>query len=420
LTVSASGSGATPGGSTVHPFGTSDLAGPVVNELLVQMQSFEVPVGWRRVAGWLVRAVNVFLPAGKHLTVPAAEPANILVIAATNRADGLDPALLRPGRFDRRLTFELPGKAGRRELVDHFLTRKSHSRKLDDPQFRDALAAVTTGYSPAMVEGLLDEALIGAVRRGRTRMGWKDVESARLAMEVGIGQPFTYTDHERQLVATHEAGHAVIAWLVAPQRRLEVLSIIKRRSSLGLLAHGDRDDVFTRSSSELRALIQIAMGGQSAEELFFGDVSTGPAGDLAYATQVAAQMVGSAGMDSSLVSFEAITAGAFGGTNLVGRVLGDSAGRTAVERLLAEQKAVARNLLDSNRYLVEALRDALIERSELVGPEITKVLEQAAASAPVMSVPALAEPESATMPVQASASVIDLRDSLPGRTHPNA
>ena len=145
-----------------------------------------------------------------------------------------------------------------------------------------------------MIEHLLDEALINAVRRGDVQMNWKDVERARLTDEVGLGQPVAYTDHERRLIATHEAGHATVAWLVAPQRRLEVLTIIKRREALGLLAHGDREDVYTRSRTEMLALIQIAMGGQVAEELFFGDVSTGPGGDLLYATNVAAQMVGAA------------------------------------------------------------------------------------------------------------------------------
>src|SRR5205085_3465083 len=125
--------------------------------------------------------------------------------------------------------------------------------------------------------------------------------------------------------------------LVAPERRLDVLSIIKRREALGMLAHGDMDEVFTRSRSELLALIQIAMGGQVAEELFFGDVSTGPAGDLAYATQVAAQMVGAAGMEGSLISLAAVQEG-LGGSNLVGKVLGDADSRAKVEALLAGQK----------------------------------------------------------------------------------
>ena len=84
-------------------------------------------------------------------------------------------------------------------------------------------------------------------------MNWADVEQARLVEEVGLGQPVEYTDHEKRLIATHEAGHATVAWLVAPQRRLEVLTIIKRREALGLLAHGDREDVFTRSRSEMLA-----------------------------------------------------------------------------------------------------------------------------------------------------------------------
>ena len=167
--------------------------------------------------------------------------------------------------------------------------------------------------------------------------------------------------------------------IVAPQRRLEVLTIVKRGEALGMLAHGDREDVFTRARAELRALIQIAFGGQVSEELFFGDVSTGPAGDLAYATQVAAQMVGAAGMAGSSVSFAAVHDTGLGGTDLVGKVLSDPMCRERVESLLDEQKAITRQLLTSNRHLVVALRDALLAREELVGSEITAVLEAAGA-----------------------------------------
>ena len=146
-----------------------------------------------------------------------------------------------------------------------------------------------------------------------------------------------------------------------------------------MLAHGDREDVFTRSRAEMQALIQIAMGGQCAEELFFGDVSTGPGGDLLYATNAAAEMVGAHGMDDSLLSYAAIQNSSFSDTNIVGRVLADDRGRDAVERLLQAQKAIAKGLLTGNRHLVEALRDALLEREELVGAEITDVLEAAAA-----------------------------------------
>ena len=359
---------------------TSEGTGGVVNELLVQLQSFDDPTTGQRLRGWFVDRANLLLPPHRQLPRPAVTPSNILLVAATNRADSLDPALLRPGRFDRRVTFELPAQGGRRLLVDHFLAGKAHTAELDDPATRDALAAVTQGYSPVMIEHLLDEALVNAVRRGDTALSWKDVERARMVEEVGLGSPVDYTDHERRLIATHEAGHATAAWLLAPERRLEVLTIVKRRGSLGLLSHGDREDVFTRSRSQIRALIAIALAGQCAEEVFFGDVSTGPGGDLLYATNAAAEMVGQHGMDESLLSYAAIATSSFADTNIVGRVLGDDRGRDAVERLLQELKRESQVLIASHRHLVEALRDALLEREELVGAEITDVLEAAAAA----------------------------------------
>jgi len=383
--------GASPAGvltsrATVHAAGTvsasgtvSEGVGGVVNELLVQMQSFDAPTPWQRLAGSVVDAVNRMLPAHRALPRPRSEPVDVLLIAATNRADSLDPALLRPGRFDRRLVFSAPDKAGRRELVDHFLARKAHEDVLAGDERRDALAGITQGYTPVMIEHLLDEALVHAVRRGARAMSWEDVEHARLVTEVGLGQPVGYTAHEERLIATHEAGHAVTAWLVAPARRLEVLTIVRRGGSLGLLAHGDADDVYTRSRSELEGLIRIALGGHVAEELFFGDVSTGPGSDLAYATGIAAQMVGAAGMAGSLVSLAAAGGGPLDG-GLTARVIGDEHGRRRVEDLLDRQQVAVRDLLGEHRHLVEALRDALLERRELIGSEITDILRGAASA----------------------------------------
>ncbi len=364
-------------GLVTNGFSAGGDTSSIINELLVQMQSFDALTGWQRLGGVLIDRVNLFLPSHRQLKRPTPRPANILLIAATNRASSLDPALLRPGRFDRRLAFELPPKSGRRQLIDHFLAKKAHVDALDTEQVRDSLAGITIGYSPVMIENLFDEGLVNAVRRGEVQMSYADVEQARMSIEVGTGQPVEYTDHERRLIATHEAGHATMAYLVAPQRRLEILTIIKRKGSLGLLAHGDRDDVYTRSRSEMAALIQVAMGGQCAEQLFFGDVSTGPGGDLLYATNTAAEMIGAHGMEGSLVSYLAVQNSAFSDTNIVGRVLADDRGREATEALLQRHKAVALALLGANRHLVEALRDALLEHEELIGPQITDVLETA-------------------------------------------
>jgi ATP-dependent Zn protease len=144
-----------------------------------------------------------------------------------------------------------------------------------------------------------------------------------------------------------------------------------------MLAHGDSEEVYTRSRSEMLALIQIALGGQCAEEIFFGDVSTGPGGDLLYATNVAAEMVGSCGMVNSLISFAAVQNSALNDSNIAGRVLADPAGRAAVEDLLQEQKVVVKGLLEQNAHLLAALRDGLLEREELIGREITDILQAA-------------------------------------------
>ena len=360
------------------------------------MQSFDQPTLEQRITGKFVNAINLLLPSHRQIPKPTPPHPNILLIAATNRSDALDPALLRPGRFDRALTFDRPDKMGRRALFDHFLLRKTHHDELDEDDVRDALASVTHSYTPVMIEHLLDEALVNAVRRGDMRMSRKDIENARLVIEVGLGQPVGYTEREKKLIATHEAGHATAAYLVAPDRRLDVLSIIKRRDALGLLAHGDVDEVFTRSRGELLSLIQIALAGQCAEEMFFGDISTGPSGDLLYATNVAAQMIGAAGMVGTLVSYAAVQGSAFSDTNLVGRVLGDAEGRSRVEELLQEQKSRIKAKLEDNQHLIAALRDALLDRHELVGREITAVLEEAGG------------------PTERSAApmVIDLRDEV--------
>ena len=127
-----------------------------------------------------------------------AKPANFLVIGATNRAADLDPALLRPGRFDKYIRVDVPSRSGRREVIDYYLARKAHDAELDDPAKRDALAGSTFGYSPVMLEHLLDEALVWALRAGRPAMNWADVQRARMTEELGLAQPVAYTDSERR------------------------------------------------------------------------------------------------------------------------------------------------------------------------------------------------------------------------------
>jgi ATP-dependent Zn protease len=359
----------------------------VVNELLIQLQSFEQTPFSLRVKGSLVDAVNTWLPAHRRLRKPVNVPANILIIGATNRAADLDPALLRPGRFDRNIYFGLPSRSGRRDIIDYYLGKKAHEAELDQAAARETLAAMTAGYSPVMIEHLLDESLVWALRRGANRFSWNDLQQAKMTEEIGLAQPVEYTEAERRTIATHEAGHATVAWLVGKGRKLEVLTIIKRRDALGLLAHSEEEERFTKTKSEVRALIDIAFGGMVAEELFFGEASTGVAGDLQAATVNACQMVGQLGMGSSLVSASAMEYPAGG---IVSKVLSTDGGRAEVEELLSTSKESVASMLSEHRNVVEALRDALLDRSELIGEEILAVIRSSQPGGDAPDRPALA------------------------------
>jgi ATP-dependent Zn protease len=351
--------------------GREGIAG-VVNELLIQLQSFDQPPRSVRWKAGVIEIANSFLRPERALHKPSVPPANILLIGATNRAADLDPALLRPGRFDRTITFDLPSRNGRQEILAHELQRRAH-----DPGVETRIAELagqTFGYTPAMLVHLLDEALVWALRRGAQTMSWADIQQAKMTEEIGLAQPVEYTEAERRTIATHESGHATVAWLVGKSRKLEVLSIIKRSAALGLLAHSDMEERFTQTESEMRALIQIALGGLVAEQVFFGERSSGVAGDLKQATNLAAQMVGAMGMGGTLVSYEAVEAGH---GNLAAKVLSSDEGREDVAGVLEAARFEVTKLMEHNRHVVEALRDALLENDELIGDDITRVINEA-------------------------------------------
>jgi ATP-dependent Zn protease len=349
----------------------------MVNELLIQMQSFDTQPMGTRLKNSFKTMLNLFLPAERQVKKKLPPYSNVLVIAATNRADVLDPALTRPGRFDRALFFDVPTRAGRQELIDYFLKKRRHAEEMDRDDLRQELASMTLGYSPAMLEHIIDEALVWALRDGRRELTWRDIMRARLSEEIGLAQPTSYTDRERELIATHEAGHAVIAYLCAKEhRKLEVLSIIKRRFALGLLAHSELEERFTKTKSELEATLKIAFGGMCAEKVFFGESGTGPASDLNTATLLACQMIGAFGMGDSYVSFEAVRHSAYSEANLVAKVLSMDETKREVDAMLKRHHDEVIDLLTDNRDLVEALRDELLAHDEILGDEIAAVIEK--------------------------------------------
>jgi cell division protease FtsH len=345
----------------------------VVNELLVQLQSFDKPSRGQRLRGLWIDMFNRYLPSEWQMKKPTVVPANVLIVGATNRRDDLDPALIRPGRFDRSIFFGLPGRQARAEIVAYYLGKKSHAEDLDAHGAADTVAGMTFGYSPASLERLMDEALVIALTHGRSAMTMSDVAEAKMLVELGVTEASVYTPEEKIRVATHEAGHATVAYFVGEGRKLDVLSIVKRRDSLGLLQHSDIEERFTQSQDELNALLQIAMGGLVAEEHWFDHVSTGPASDLAAATSIGAQMIGACGMGESLISIAAAGEGALSG-GLIDKVLSDKVSRAELDALLLASRDAARQIVTEHGAVVESLRDALLERDELVGTDITDVI----------------------------------------------
>jgi cell division protease FtsH len=338
----------------------------VVNELLVQMQSFDVPVGSTRVRGRLIDAVNLFLPAARQRPRPTTLPANVLVVAATNRASDLDPALLRPGRFDRVVHFGMPARAARAAIAAHYLARKAHAADVT----ADAVASITSGYTPVAVERLLDESLVCALRAGRRAMTWADVLEAKLLHEIGPAEPAVADAVDRERVAVHEAGHAVVAELLG--RPVELITVLRHGEALGLVAHRDEEERSLQTYTEARSLVTVAMAGLAAEELRYGEASSGVAGDLEAATRLACHLVGAMGASGSRLSWAA--ADVAGAGNLVAKVLADDGARAAAEALLAESEAHARALLTAHQAAHTAVVDALLERDELSGDELRRIV----------------------------------------------
>ena len=349
----------------------------VVNELLIQLQSFDHPPAKTRLAGVLIDVVNAWLPAGRQLAQAAHAPGQHPRDRGhqPGRRPRPRPACARGASTARSTSTCRRARGGARSSPTTCRRRRT-SPSSTTRRSVDTLAALTFGYSPVMLEHLLDEALVWALRRDADQLSWSDIQQAKMTEEIGLAQPVEYAEAERRTIATHESGHATVAWLVGKGRKLEVLSIVKRKDALGLLSHSAEEERFTTTRSEIEALIQIAFGGMVAEELFFGEIELGVAADLQAATTAACQMVGALGMGRSLVSAAALDMPG----NIVSKVLANDEGRAEVEGLLSGAKADVRTMLEDHRHVIEALRDALLERDELVDGEILEVITGAAAT----------------------------------------
>jgi cell division protease FtsH len=217
---------------------------------------------------------------------------NVVVLAATNRPDVLDPALVRPGRFDRRVTLDLPDIEGRKDILSIYSKGKPFEEGVD----WDMVSKRTVGFSGADLENMLNEAAIRAARKGRTKIASADVEEAALRVKLGPEKKRLQTERERKLTAYHEAGHAVASHFLSGADPVHRVSIVSRGMALGFtLSQPDRDK-YSNTEHELRDLIAVMMGGRAAEKIVFNEMTGGASSDIEKATRIARAMVVELGM----------------------------------------------------------------------------------------------------------------------------
>jgi cell division protease FtsH len=306
------------------------------------------------------------------------EPAeNVIVMAATNRPDILDPALLRPGRFDRRITVDLPSAAERLEIL------RLHSRRMPlHPDVElEPVANGTPGFSGADLKNLLNEAALNAAREARERVESVDIEAARDRVMLGLKREgLVLTPEEIRLLAYHEGGHAVLGAVLPTSDPVHKVTIVPRGRSMGATHQLPERERYVWRRDELLDRITLMLGGRAAEELVFGTVTSGAEDDLQRATRLARRMVLRWGMSPSLGAFSA-------GSEEQQVFLGEQIGRprdhseataraadTEVRRILDEAGNRARATLEDNREGLDRLAALLVEKEEITGEDVLRAL----------------------------------------------
>jgi len=302
----------------------------------------------------------------------------VILIAATNRPDVLDPALLRPGRFDRRVVVPRPDLRGRLEIL------KIHTRRvpLADDVDLELQARGTPGMVGADLQNLVNEAALLAARRNATRVAHADFEDAKDKVTMGAERrSMIMTDEDKRITAYHEAGHALVAMLTPEDSDpVHKVTIIPRGMALGLTQTLPEQDHLNFTQSQIYAVIRYAMGGRAAEEVVFDHFSTGASNDLQQATSWARKMVTEYGMSKGLgpVSYGGDHSDVFLGRDLVSRK--DYSEQKAreiddeVAGILTEKYAEAHTLLTDNRELLDTVAETLLERETLEGPQLQLIL----------------------------------------------
>ena len=301
----------------------------------------------------------------------------IIIIAATNRPDVLDPALLRPGRFDRQVVVPHPDVKGRIEIL------KVHTRKipLGENVNLEKIARGTPGFSGADLANLVNEAALLAARVSKTTVENDDFEAAKDKVLMGVERKsMIISDEEKKNTAYHEAGHALVAKLTPGTDPVHKVSIIPRGRALGITQQLPMDDKYTYSKDFLMKRLYVLLGGRAAEEIVLHQMTTGAGNDIERATELARKMVTSWGMSEKLGP---VTFGKKEEHIFLGREIGqhkDYSEQTAVEidqevkRLVTEAYDVAKRLLEKNVDILEAFAKKLLEIETMDGPDIDAMI----------------------------------------------
>ncbi len=314
---------------------------------------------------------------------------DIIILAATNRPDVLDPALLRPGRFDRQVTIDLPDKEGREGIL-HIHTR---GLKLAEDVDLKAVAAITIGLSGADLQNLCNEAALVAARNNRSSVTRADFSEAHDKIRIGAAHPHLVNPDERKIVAYHESGHALVAWLTPGADAVQKVSIVPRGRALGATEQIPGEERHNLSKDYLTSKLSVLLGGRTAEEVALGEISTGAENDLVEATALARRMVTRWGMgEIGLLAFRADEQQPFLGYEMAqGRDYSEATAARIdrdVARLLDEAHERVHALLTSARDRLEKLVEALLREETLDAQALRGILGPPALPKPEVATPA--------------------------------
>jgi cell division protease FtsH len=342
----------------------------------------------------------------------------VILIAATNRPDVLDPALLRPGRFDRQVVVPNPDLKGRKRILEVHTRKTPLSPEVD----LDVLARGTPGFSGADLENLVNEAALHAAKLSQDRVTMLDFEEAKDTVMMGKERrSMILSEEEKKTTAYHEAGHTLVAKILPGTDPIHKVSIIPRGRALGVTMQLPVDDRHTYSKTYLQNNLAVLFGGRAAEEIVFNSITTGAGNDIERATAMAKRMVCEWGMSEE---FGPMALGKKDDEVFLGRDMAhikDYSEETAklidleVKRILGDSYSRARTILDDNIDVLHSLSQALIERETLTGEEVAMIINGEELAAPVNGVKsaadAPAEPETSPTASGEEGFTLDEEDS---------